>query len=79
MPAIVNIGYFEIEDLDNSEANLGEIVTIAPLLHFKRNDGYGFNIGDCRYVPSTGIIYDNDVVDNSRWAPAFIPVWSVGT
>lgn len=78
MPAVINFGYFELQNLDNSEINFAEVVAVAPLGHFKRNDGYGFNIGDFKYVPSMGMVIDPDIVDNPRWNPAFRPIRSAG-
>lgn len=78
MPAIINFGYFEVQDLDNAEVNLGEVVTQTPFMHFKRNDGYGFNVGDYKYVPSTAWVFDCDVIDNPRWTPAWRPVYGYG-
>jgi hypothetical protein len=79
MPAIVNFGYFEVQELDNSEINMGEVVTLTPFLSLKRNDGYGFNIGEWKYVPSAAWVNDSDVFDNLRWAPNWRPVGAAGS
>ncbi|HLN60549.1 MAG TPA: hypothetical protein VK464_03285 [Symbiobacteriaceae bacterium] len=78
MPAYITFGIFEVQELDDSEANFAEVITISPLLHTKRNDGYGFNIGDFKYVPSWGVIYDNDVIDHPRWTPLWRPAAGSG-
>jgi hypothetical protein len=78
MPAIVNFGYFEVQDLDDSEINFAEVIAISPFLHFKRNDGYGFNAGDFKYVPSQSLILDCDLTDMLRWTPVYRPAGATG-
>lgn len=69
MPAIINFGIFETQELADSEVNFGLSVSSNPTLHAKINQGYGFNVGDVKFVPSYALLLDMDVLDIPRWTP----------
>lgn len=76
MPVVINVGVFRCLAAEAaSHVNVSEVVSATRTIFSKRNLAYGFNVGNFTSVPSSGQVFDMDVID----APVFAPTVQTAT
>ncbi|HLN60551.1 MAG TPA: hypothetical protein VK464_03295 [Symbiobacteriaceae bacterium] len=74
MSSIFHFNVFRVMVMESAASiNVGELVLNLPAFTIKRNQGYGDNVGDGQIVPSTGLVYDPDLID----APVGTAPWTM--
>ena len=64
MSSIFHFNVFRVMVVENAASiNVAELVLNLPACGIKQTQGYGDNVGDGLVVPSSGLVYDPDLVD----------------